>query len=920
MRRLLGCLVLGLMLGLGCSGTDTLGDAPSDSTPTGDASGAAVDAEGVTAEDAVTPAPSDAVERDDSAGGPTDDTLATEGSDAALDDDGASAGDTSATDAVQGPESEMLPCAEDADCPGDLCLPMPSGGVCAEPCTDACPQGWSCASIELSDGEPVSVCVYEALMQCDPCLDDASCAHPLLPDYGARCLSDDPAEGAFCRVPCEEGSCPEGSSCQESVVGTEAVLLCAPDSGACTCSPSAIASGASTLCEVPQEEGLCAPSRMCTEEGLSACEGLPGVAELCDSEDNDCDGDVDEGLAYSGPDGTTVVGWGLPCGKGACSGGVTICGAEGDLICSTDSGILEDSTCDGGDDDCDGVVDEAFDSNLVTTCGIGACEAEGISACVDGVEEEDCSPALENSVAEVCNAVDDDCDGTVDEEMPVEICDDLDNDCDGETDEVPDDGVYPDEVCNGADDDCDTKIDEGMPDLDGDMLVDCVDDDIDGDTILNDADNCPVDSNVDQADEDADQIGDACDPFGTGDACGGYDVEDVILVTTTDDELNADGDCSLREAIQAANDDVAIDGCSAGGAVDVISLGVEGGTYALMIPGGHEDQNQTGDLDVFGSVTIAGCGADATALAGGQLDRIFHVHPGATLQLVALTLRDGRATGGAGQIPDGGVGPGYGGAIYSAGDLVLDGCALVGNEAVGGAGSDGQHSPGDGGGGGGGAGLGGAVYSTGNLSLQAGAGACLFEGNIVMGGTAGKGKHHGTISPYTGFGGGGGGPDGGVGGNALDGGAAGFGGGGGGGGGKSGGSKGGAGGFGGGGGGGGGSVFGGNSGAAGLGGFGGGAGGLGCCSGAAGGGGGAGLGGAVFNDGGAVTVGACTFSVNHAYGGEKGGNFYGGGGVVGGGYGGALFDLGAAATVTSSATFIGNTAETEGDDMHQVLP
>ena len=38
----------------------------------------------------------------------------------------------------------------------------------------------------------------------------------------------------------------------------------------------------------------------------------------------------------------------------------------------------------------------------------------------------------------------------------------------------------------------------------------------------------------------------------------------MIAVTTTDDELNADGDCSLREAVVAANTDAAVDACPAG--------------------------------------------------------------------------------------------------------------------------------------------------------------------------------------------------------------------------------------------------------------------------------------------------------------------------------------------------------------------
>ena len=38
----------------------------------------------------------------------------------------------------------------------------------------------------------------------------------------------------------------------------------------------------------------------------------------------------------------------------------------------------------------------------------------------------------------------------------------------------------------------------------------------------------------------------------------------TIIVDTIDDELNADGDCSLREAIQAANTDATVDACTAG--------------------------------------------------------------------------------------------------------------------------------------------------------------------------------------------------------------------------------------------------------------------------------------------------------------------------------------------------------------------
>ena len=71
----------------------------------------------------------------------------------------------------------------------------------------------------------------------------------------------------------------------------------------------------------------------------------------------------------------------------------------------------------------------------------------------------------------------------------------------------------------------------------------------------------------------------------------------TITVTTTDDELNGDGDCSLREAIQAANTDSAVDSCPAGSDADTVVL--PAGTYTLT----------SGDLDVSSEITINGAAA-----------------------------------------------------------------------------------------------------------------------------------------------------------------------------------------------------------------------------------------------------------------------------------------------------------------------
>jgi CSLREA domain-containing protein len=81
----------------------------------------------------------------------------------------------------------------------------------------------------------------------------------------------------------------------------------------------------------------------------------------------------------------------------------------------------------------------------------------------------------------------------------------------------------------------------------------------------------------------------------------------LIVVTTTVDELNNDGDCSLREAIRAANADAAVDTCVAGSGADVITL--PAGTYTLTIAG-EETAASAGDLDITDDLSISGAGAD----------------------------------------------------------------------------------------------------------------------------------------------------------------------------------------------------------------------------------------------------------------------------------------------------------------------
>lgn len=113
----------------------------------------------------------------------------------------------------------------------------------------------------------------------------------------------------------------------------------------------------------------------------------------------------------------------------------------------------------------------------------------------------------------------------------------------------------------------------------------------------------------------------------------------AITVTTTADSLAGDGECSLREAVLAANLDLAQDACPAGSGDDTIVL--PAGVYPLALPGRVENAALTGDLDVTASLTLTGAGRDFTVIDGGQLDRLFHVLSPATLRISDLTVRNG---------------------------------------------------------------------------------------------------------------------------------------------------------------------------------------------------------------------------------------------------------------------------------------
>ena len=118
----------------------------------------------------------------------------------------------------------------------------------------------------------------------------------------------------------------------------------------------------------------------------------------------------------------------------------------------------------------------------------------------------------------------------------------------------------------------------------------------------------------------------------------------AILVDTLDDELNTDGDCSLREAIIAANTDAPRDACPAGSGADTIDL--PAGDYVFALAGTDEDAAATGDLDITHDLTLTGAGKASTIIDGHGLDRVFDVRTFAiSVQISDVTITGGDSNG-----------------------------------------------------------------------------------------------------------------------------------------------------------------------------------------------------------------------------------------------------------------------------------
>ncbi|MGB0588460.1 MAG: MopE-related protein [Myxococcota bacterium] len=535
-------------------------------------------------------------------------------------------------------------------------------GVCASEGDQTCQAGVivdTCKVGEVLDGEFDASC-DGADQDCDGKVDegfvseDTSCGEGVCLGLGtSTCVDGVPGDTCIVGAPVGQvdGECDDQDQDCDGLVDEDfapAIVAC----GAGVCAGSGV-----TSCNGGEVVDSCSEG-----EGLA-------IDASCDGEDNDCDDAFDEDYA-------SVE---VTCGLGVCAKTVMTSCVQGSEIsdCAPSAPAGADDSCNGLDDDCDGATDEGFSVESVT-CGVGACQSVGNIVCVDGVEENTCEVGFPGPNDASCNGVDNDCDDAVDEDFlvtatacgvgvcaaagervckegqvadtcaPLEAtgpditCDGLDDDCDGTTDEdyVTSQSMCGDGACasigqrtciGGVEND---TCEAGQPAL-ADATCDGVDDDCDGTA---DQDYVAFETTC--------GVG-ACESSGTMACVDGTPVNSCEPATAAPSDVTCDGvddNCNGQtdeefstESITCGTGACLANGtrtCSNGATVDNCVEGTAAASDATC-DGVDDDCSGATDEDYVETVTSCGDGACAAAgalicVAGEETSTCVEVEPNAT--------------------------------------------------------------------------------------------------------------------------------------------------------------------------------------------------------------------------------------------------------------------------------------------------